>query len=78
MDHTVTRHVRGAGLFSELAGLGHIRAMPDPVLDAGGVGAIVPVTGKAGGEDLAGHGGLAGGEVGELEDPGAVDGRYWA
>jgi hypothetical protein len=32
------------------------------------------VTGKAGGQDLAGHRGLAGGEVGEPEDPGAVDG----
>lgn len=67
-------HVRGVGLFGKAPGFGHVRAMPDPVLGAGGVGAVALVAGKVGGEHLAGHRALAGGEVVKLEDPGAVDG----
>ena len=68
------RHVRGVGIFGQAPGFGHVRAVPDPVFGAGGVGAVAAVAGEVGWEQLAGHRGLARGEVAELEDPGAVDG----
>src|SRR5205823_4957511 len=68
------RHVRRAGLVGKPPGLGHIWAMPDPVLDAGRVGAVALIAGEAGRQDLACHSGLAGAVAEELEHPGTLDG----
>ena len=52
----------------------YVRAMPGPVPGAGRVGAIALVAGEVRREHLARRGGLAGGGVVELDDPGAIDG----
>ena len=48
--------------------------MPGPVPGAGRVGAIALVAGEVRREHLARRGVLAGGDVVELDDPGAIDG----
>src|ERR1700745_2338089 len=52
----------------------HVRAVPGPVPGVGRVGAIALVAGKVTREHLARRGELAGGDVVELDDPGAIDG----
>ena len=68
------RHVRGPGFPHQPQRLRHVRAMPGPVPGAGRVGAIALVAGEVRREHLARRGGLAGGDVVELDDPGAIDG----
>src|SRR5262249_18144843 len=70
----VHRHVHRAGFRDELLRLLQVRAVPGPVPGAGRIGAVALVPRKVTWEHLARRGELAGGDVVELDDPGAIDG----